>query len=217
MLKVIKTADGSDTIFNSAIIENYHSSFGAVQESRHIFIEAGLNQIIKPVIWVLEIGFGTGLNALLTLDWAEKNLKQVHYFGVEAFPVSEEILSKLNYAGLLALDNNLFKKLHSRSRKNITLGSFFTSEVYYEPVQSVSLPDNQFDVVYFDAFSPEVQPEMWDKDIFSKIESSMKLGGLLTTYSCKGNVKRAMTSAGLSIEKLPGPPGKREFLRARKL
>lgn len=216
-LQIIETADGSNSIFNVEIKENYHSSFGAIQESKHIFIEAGLNFIQKPEISILEIGFGTGLNAILALDWAVKNEKKVNYFGVEAFPVSTELISQLNYAEKLFLDKNYFEKLHTENGKRAFINQFFSIEIQHKTIQKTILPEKEFDAVFFDAFSPEVQPEMWEISVFKKIASSMKTGGILTTYSCKGVVKRAMLSAGFSIEKLPGPPGKREFFKATKL
>lgn len=217
MLKIIQTADGSQTVFNEVINENYHSSFGAVQESRHIFINAALNQTNKEEVSVLEIGFGTGLNALLTLEWADRNRKKVNFTGVEAYPLSWEMISKLHYTDVLGLDLKSFQKLHSPVSGRENISYYFTSEIIYATIQQSEFPENEFDVVYFDAFSPEVQPEMWQESIFQKIAFSMKSGALLTTYSCKGAVKRTMVAAGLLVEKLPGPPGKREFLRAKKM
>lgn len=216
-LQIIETADGSNSIFNAEFNENYHSSFGAIQESQHIFIGACLNFVKKTEISVLEIGFGTGLNALLALHWAEKNGVKINYFGIEAFPVSTEIISQLNYAEKMFLDRKVFEKLHTENGKRAFVNQFFSIETQHKTIQETILPDKEFDAVFFDAFSPEVQPEMWEQSIFKKIASSMKTGGILTTYSCKGIVKRALLSAGFSIEKLAGPPGKREFLRATKL
>lgn len=216
-LQIIKTSDGSYSIFNPEINEIYHSCFGAIQESRHIFIEAGLGFIQKPEISVLEVGFGTGLNALLAQDWANRNKKKINYFGVEAFPVPSEIISQLNYCKLLSIDKVICEKLHSAKGVKVILNPYFSFEVQYKKLQEIKMHDNQFDVVFFDAFSSEVQPEMWEEHVFRKIENAMKRGGVLTTYSCKGIVKRAMISVGFSIQKLPGPPGKREFLRAIKL
>lgn len=216
-LQIIETSDGSDSIFNEEINENYHSSFGAIQESKHIFIEACLNFIKKPKLSILEIGFGTGLNALLAMDWSVKNQKNINYFAIEPYPVSAEIISQLNYAEKLFLDKKLFEKLHAEKGKKLAINPFFSIEVQHKTIQDAIFPDKQFDAVFFDAFSPEAQPEMWEESIFKKIAAAMKTGGVLTTYSCKGIVKRALISSGFAIEKLPGPPGKREFLRATKL
>jgi len=216
-LQIIETADGSNSIFNAEIKENYHSSFGAIQESQHIFIDAGLSSIQKPEISILEVGFGTGLNALLSMDWALKNKRKINYFGIEAHPVSAEIISQLNYCEKLFIDKKYFEKLHAEKGKKITINPFFSIEAQHKTIQDASFPDKEFDGVFFDAFSPETQPEMWEVGIFKKLAAAMKTGGILTTYSCKGSVKRALLSAGFSIEKLPGPPGKREFLRATKM
>ncbi len=211
----IETKDGSHTLYSETAGEHYHSTYGAVQESEHIFIRAGLDGFAgqKNELRVLEIGFGTGLNALLTLKWAEKNRRKVSYTGVEAFPLAENTVAKLNYAGLLGISEDVFLKLH-RSAKRLAVSPFFTLRVLHEKFQDF-FPENQaFDVVFFDAFSPENQPEMWTVEGFKKLFDALADSGVLVTYSCKGTVKRALKAAGFRIEKLPGPPGKREFLRA---
>ena len=211
----VKTRDGSYTLFSEAAGEHYHSTYGAVQESEHIFIRAGLEGYAgqKNELRVLEIGFGTGLNALLTLKWAEKNRRKVSYTGVEAFPLAVDTVTKLNYAGLLEISEDVFLKLH-HCGKPLAVSPFFAIQVLHMRFQDF-LPENQaFDVVFFDAFSPESQPEMWTEKGFTKLFKALSDGGVLVTYSCKGTVKRALKAAGFRIEKLPGPPGKREFLRA---
>ena len=218
MMKVsspVKTKDGSHTLFSETAGEHYHSTYGAVQESEHIFIRAGLEGYSgqKNELRVLEIGFGTGLNALLTLRWAEKSRRKVSYTGVEAFPIAEDMVVKLNYAGLLGLSEDVFLKLH-RGTKPLVVNPFFTLRVLHKKFQDFSAEDQSFDVVFFDAFSPESQPEMWIVEGFTKLFNTLSDGGVLVTYSCKGTVKRALKAAGFQIEKLPGPPGKREFLRA---
>lgn len=216
-LQIIKTSDGSNSLFNADINENYHSTYGAIQEAQHIFIEAGLHFVRKQDMAILEVGFGTGLNALLTFDWAIRNKKKIHYMGIEAFPVTPEIVSQLNYPEKLLIDKSFFEQLHSGKENNIVVNDLFSILVSYRRIQEIDLPLNQFDIVFFDAFSPEVQPEMWEEAVFTKIAAAMKKDGVLCTYSCKGIVKRVLLSVGFSIEKLPGPPGKREFLRATKL
>ena len=211
----VKTRDGSHTLFSEMAGEHYHSTYGAVQESGHIFIRAGLEGYRKPVeeLHVLEIGFGTGLNALLTLMWAEKNRQKVRYLGVEAFPLPEETVKKLNFSSFLGQpESNLLSLHRSRHRKAVT--SFFSMELLIRKFQDFFAESNIFDVVFFDAFSPESQPEMWTQEGFAKLFHALSDGGVLVTYSCKGTVKRALKAAGFRIEKLPGPPGKREFLRA---
>jgi len=211
----IKTKDGSHTLFSEAAGEHYHSVFGAVQESEHIFVRAGLEakQTFPKVLQVLEIGFGTGLNALLTLKWAEDNHQPVQYLGIEAFPLTETTLKQLNYAEMMHIEPSLFLKMHRGiTQKQIT--PYFSLQVFHEKFQDFLPEKNRFHVVFFDAFSPDSQPEMWVEEGFIKLHDTLVSGGLLVTYSCKGSVKRALKAAGFSLEKLPGPPGKREFLRA---
>ena len=209
------TQDGSHTLFNERSGEHYHSTFGAIQESMHIFIGAGLDTVDKKVkpVHVLEIGLGTGLNALLSMRWAGNHNKLVFYTGLEAFPPEIPQLKQLNYTDLLKMNNALLSRFYStESRQEIS--PFFNFQWVHQNFETFYPEENQYHLIYFDAFSPEVQPEMWTEDGFSKLYKSLKPGGVLTTYSCKGTVKRALKAAGFQIEKLPGPPGKREFLRA---
>ena len=218
MNKLIITSDGSHTLFNPENGEHYHSTFGAVTESEHIFIRAGLDVIPSKIeqINLLEIGLGTGLNALLALRWAEKYKREINYFAVEAFPLEKELLSHLNYAEILEIDPELFSAIHSFRNKRIRFSEYFSFTFQHDKIQDVHFQSETYNLVFFDAFSPDVQPEMWTEDCFVKMAESMKRGAVLTTYSCKGTVKRALKAAGFKIEKLPGPPGKREFLRAMK-
>ena len=218
MNNLIITSDGSHTLFNPEIGEHYHSTFGAVSESEHIFIRAGLDAIPSKIkhINLLEIGLGTGLNALLAMRWAEKHKREINYFAVEAFPLRKEVLGNLNYAEILEMNPELFSAIHMVGSKKGRLSKYFSFAFQHDKLQDFNLQTETYDLVFFDAFSPDVQPEMWTEDCFMKIAQSMKRGGVLTTYSCKGIVKRVLKSAGFQIEKLPGPPGKREFLRAVK-
>jgi tRNA U34 5-methylaminomethyl-2-thiouridine-forming methyltransferase MnmC len=216
-LQIVVTEDRTHTLYNPHFGEHYHSTFGAIQESEHIFIRAGLEPFIgrHDTIHVFEMGFGTGLNALLTFLQAEKTGQKIRYSGLEAFPVSMETAKMLNYPEFLNADRKLFLKFHEPDHL-INISPEFTLVKETGTMEQTVLPDQHFDVVYFDAFSPEAQPELWTQEIFGKIYNAMKTGGVLTTYSCKGTVKRAMKAAGFQLEKLPGPPGKREFLRATK-
>ncbi len=216
--KVVVSNDGSSTLFSSRFGEHYHSTFGAVQESKHIFIGAGLAPLTSKnsMLNIFEVGFGTGLNALLTLQYAFKNNLRVNYVAVEAFPVDKQEVTGLNYPGLLNVDTAVFEAMHKVSETAVDITPFFSLKVIKGTLQETDLEHHFFDLIYFDAFSPETQPEMWQQSCFEKIYAAMKRGGVLTTYSCKGSVKRALKAAGFSIEKLPGPPGKREFLRAQK-
>ena len=212
------TTDGSTTLYSSKFGEHYHSTFGAIQESAHIFIQAALDGFRdkQSHINILEIGFGTGLNALLTLLWAEKFDQQIQYHGLEAFPISEELACLLNYHEILKIDQQLFLKFHQPFNEPYTIKGRFTLEKEIIMLEKAVFAKEKYDVIYFDAFSPEAQPGLWTKDIFSKLFKSLKRGGVMTTYSCKGIVKRALKESGFRIEKLPGPPGKREFLKASK-
>ena len=196
----IITDDGSHTLKHPTFLEHYHSTFGALQESRHVFIQSALEyyKSTEGGINILEIGFGTGLNALLALQWAEK------------------VARKLNFPDLLNLDKEMFLKMHDPNTFSIHLTAQFHLNHIRLSLQETSLPDESFNVVFFDAFSPDVQPELWTVEVFLKIFLSMKKNSVLTTYSCKGIVKRALREAGFKIKRLPGPPGKREMLRAIK-
>ena len=221
MVKLIVTADGSHTLFIEELNEYYHSTFGAIQESMHIFIEAGLKfQLNKfQEINLLEIGFGTGLNALLSYDHSFRNKLNINYWAIEPFPVNSKFIRKLNYGKTLQNKSlsDLFIQLHDAEwNTNLVLSDRFNFRKLKNEVQNTQLPENYFNLVYFDAFAPDVQPELWTEGVFKKIYNSMTEDAVLVTYSVKGDVKRAMKSAGFKIEKLPGPIGKREFLRAKK-
>jgi len=217
--EIIASDDGSDTLISKRFGEGYHSKFGAVQESKHIFINAALKYVAEKldVISILEVGFGTGLNALLSYKFGIQHDKKISYIGIEAFPVEKNDVEKLNYPEILNIDKSVFLKMHAKNDKEIKISDKFTLTVFENTLQNTNFPENFFDIVYFDAFSPETQPEMWQESCFRKIYNSLKNGGVLSTYSSKGDVKRALKAAGFIIEKLSGPPGKREFLRALKV
>ena len=209
------TEDGSHTLFVPEINECYHSSHGAIQESRHIFIEAGLKQCQKDEICVLEIGFGTGLNALLALIEAEQSGKKIYYIALEKYPVLAEKAILLNYPEKIDSDKqDIFNLLHTSAwNEPIEITSYFTLHKI-ETDFTQHIYSQHYDVVFFDAFSPEKQPEMWSEKQFEKLYKSCNFGAVLTTYCAKGMVRRAMQAAGFKVERLPGPPGKREILRA---
>ena len=213
-IEQIITADGSHTLFLPEMDEHYHSVNGAIQEAKHVYIEAGLNQCRKDTIYVLEMGFGTGLNALLTALEAEKRKIKVVYTGLEKYPLSSEIIEKLNHS---VIHPNFFHQIHSMKwgiLKEIT--PFFTLQKIQTDFEDYIYPDKQ-DVIYYDAFAPDKQPEVWSLELFEKLFCSMKSEGILTTYCAKGIIRRMMQQAGFSVERIPGPSGKREMLRARKL
>jgi len=215
------TADGSHTLFVPHLNEHYHSTNGALQESELVFIENGLHHIpgcIKEIN-VLEVGFGTGLNALLTVLESKKQKRKINYIAVEPEPVADDVLEKLNYASVIGSTEAVgyYKKIHEAGWIYPSfLSDYFIISKIKAMLQDISLRDDQFHLVYFDAFGPEVQPELWTEQVFAQLYRCMKPEGILVTYSCKGTVKRALKSAGFEIEKLPGPAGKREVLRAMK-
>lgn len=215
--ELLITSDGSHTLFVPEIDESYHSTHGAIQESRHIFIEAGLKQCTKSEISVLEIGFGTGLNAFLTLLEAEKCNQKIHFTTLEMYPVSVEKALQLNYPEELAQEDRAnFEKMHTSTwNEEIQITPYFTLNKIETDFTSYTF-EEKFDVVFFDAFSPEKQPEMWTQKQFEKIYASCNSGAILITYCAKGTVRRAMQAAGFAVERLPGPKGKREILRCLK-
>lgn len=215
------TADGSHTLFIPEMDEHYHSVNGAVQESRHVFIEAGwkkLEKEVKEPVRVLEIGFGTGLNAFLTLLEAEAAGQPVCYYTVERYPLADEWVEALNYGQIVGAGREAwFRILHAVPWNTIVrITDHFTFCKIKGDSNRCELPLG-IDLVYFDAFGPDKQPEMWNPEIFHKLFVRMLPGGILTTYCAKGAVRRMMQEAGYSIERIPGPPGKREMLRATKL
>ncbi|MGM0375561.1 MAG: tRNA (5-methylaminomethyl-2-thiouridine)(34)-methyltransferase MnmD [Bacteroidota bacterium] len=210
--------DGSSTLYRPDIDEHYHSIHGAIQESEHIFIRAGLDYFTGQDVSILEIGFGTGLNALLTL--MIRNGRHIRYHAIEKWPLDEDLMAGINYPECLSSKNpeaeKHFRKLHeSHWNQTSCITPWFTLLKENIDLRSFN-PTGPYDVVYFDAFAPDKQPELWTPEIFKKIAEAMNKGGILTTYSAKGTVKRALTEAGMTIFKLPGPPGKRDIIRAIK-
>lgn len=212
------TEDGSHTLYVPEIDECYHSTHGAVQESMHIFVEAGMNQCVKSEINVLEIGFGTGLNAFLTLVQAQQTFKKIHYTTIEKYPVEIEKALQLNYTHGYSNDmKELFELIHKvKWNEDVTINPLFSITKFQGDFTNFDFEDS-YDVIYFDAFSPEKQPEMWSDRMFQKLFQLSNPGAILTTYCAKGVVRRAMKLAGYKVERLPGPPGKREILRGVKI
>lgn len=219
--KIIVTEDGSHTLYLENLDEHYHSTHGAIQESQHVFIEAGLRQAIseKESVKVLEVGFGTGLNALLALSEAVSSKKKIQYISIEPYPLKEEIYKNLNYGRLIAMKGagTYFQGMH---QCNWNFPFYFTDYFILNKIntklEEAQFQPEAFDVVFFDAFAPGKQPEVWSEKNFTKIFTAMKPGGILTTYSSQGQVKRTLIDVGFEIEKIPGPKGKREMLRALK-
>jgi tRNA U34 5-methylaminomethyl-2-thiouridine-forming methyltransferase MnmC len=215
-IEIRTSEDGSSTLYRPDIDEHYHSIHGAIQESMHIFIKAGLKYHTGNSLNILEVGFGTGLNALLTLIHEEH--RPIFYHSLERFPIDTATVAQINYPNLLKTPGakDHFAQLHQAPwNQNQKITSDFTLYKDWSDLINFKALAN-YDLVYFDAFAPEKQPELWTPKVFSRISETMSPGGLLVTYSCKGIVKRALKAAGLEIEKIPGPPGKREILRALK-
>ncbi len=214
--KTVKTADGSHSLYIESLKEHYHSIKGAVQESRHVFIEAGLKQKPEKDLHILEIGLGTGLNALLTIQHIESTGQKVYYTAIEKYPLEKAITDQLNYAQITGMNENIFSSIHNAvwgSTQKIT-GNFHLEKIEANLVNWA--PSGMYDLIYFDAFGPDKQPEMWTLAIFEKLFDSMTPGGILTTYSAKGAVRRWMDAAGYEVERIPGPPGKKHMTRATK-
>lgn len=221
--RVISTADGSSTVSIPEMNVTYHSTHGAIQESLHVFIQAGLNQTLSRLsaVSILEMGFGTGLNALLTLMEAEAAKKPVRYTAIELYPLEPEQIKMLNYCE--QLDRNdlqeSFESLHrSAWEKDISITENFTLFKSGTDLLKFEIPQHsqQFHLIYFDAFAPAAQPQLWTSNVFEKLYASLSPDGILVTYCSKGDVRRAMQGAGFRVEKLAGPPGKREMVRAWK-
>jgi tRNA U34 5-methylaminomethyl-2-thiouridine-forming methyltransferase MnmC len=210
------TADGSHTFFVPEIEESCHSMYGAIQESSFIFIEQGLRTCVKNDVRVLEIGFGTGLNALLTALEAQQNQKRIHYTTLELYPVPLQKVRLLNYPDLLKNSGNLFDRIHTASwETDVEINSSFVLHKVKTDFTAYTLT-GMYDVIYFDAFSPEKQPEMWTESGFRQIAEHCNPEAILMTYCAKGNVRRMLQRVGFRVERLSGPPGKREILRAVK-
>jgi tRNA U34 5-methylaminomethyl-2-thiouridine-forming methyltransferase MnmC len=218
--ELVITEDGSSSIFLADLDEHYHSIHGALQESIHVFINAGLHEKLnkQDTISILEIGFGTGLNTLLTCLEANSAKQKIEYTAIEKFPLTENIYSQLNYCSLLQQENCAFyfDSIHKCSwNKYAALNDDFSLLKLHQDIQDVNVL-NQFDIIYFDAFAPSAQPELWTSSVFKSMFNSLKVDGILVTYCAKGVVKRTLKEVGFKIESLPGPVGKREMTRARK-
>lgn len=216
----LTTGDGSVTIHLPEWDEQYHSKHGAIAEALHVFIEAGLQFRLQgnsgKEVSIMEIGFGTGLNAFLTLMEASAKNLQINYIAIEGYPLEISEIEKLNYCELLKASEEDFLKLHqvvweipSEINSNFQL---LKRRQFFSEIND----KNACDLIYFDAFGARVQPELWTEEIFSKMYDALTLGGVLVTYAAKGSVRRALQAVGFKVERLPGPPGKREMLRASK-
>ena len=217
-LEIKLTADGSNTIYLPELNENYHSFHGAIQEAKHVFIENGLDQFAsKSEISIFELGFGTGLNALLTNLWAETNKVKIQYTSIEAFPVPIDICKKMDYPSQLDHSSSevYSKLLDAEWEQLVSLSKHFSLHKIKSSIQEWSENQN-FDLIYFDAFGPRAQPEMWDLPILEKMFNLLRENGILVTYCAQGQFRRNLKSLGFKVESVPGPPGKREMTIAIK-
>jgi tRNA U34 5-methylaminomethyl-2-thiouridine-forming methyltransferase MnmC len=216
------TDDGSHSVYSEKFGVAYHSTHGAIQETRHIFIEAGLKHFITQhqahKIAILEMGFGTGLNVFMTYLESLNQNTGIDFHTIEAYPLSISTTNELNYPQLLNVPQHdaVFKKLHSLDwAEKHSLTPHFSFQKHLIDFKDISF-SNTFDVIYYDAFSPDSQPELWDVDMLKRVYEAMKIGGILTTYCAKGSFRRALKSVGFQIENIAGPAGKREITRASK-
>jgi len=219
--ELVVTGDGSHSLYLPGCDEHYHSVHGALRESLHVFIRHGYDHVIAAAggrVRILEVGFGTGLNALLTWERTNQGSADVEYTAVEPFPLAAELVLRLNHADSTStpLGGGVFAAMHGCAwGTGVRLGDRFSLVKLQTRIEDFS-PGDDYDLVYFDAFSPPVQPELWTLEIFDKLQRCMRRGGVLVTYCAKGAVKRNLRAVGFAIENPPGPPGKREITRATK-
>lgn len=215
--KIFLTKDGSHSMFSEQHGVSYHSIHGAIQETEHVFINAALlHRLPATSLFILDIGFGTGLNAYMTYIKSNQIKVPIQYFGIEAYPISIEEAKKLNYSELLETNSDDFLKFHlSEWNSPLSLSQNFTLTKVQQKFEALDY-QNKFDIIYFDAFAPNAQPELWEEDILQKMYNALKVNGVFTTYCAKGVVKRTLKKVGFEIEAIPGPPGKREMTRATK-
>jgi tRNA U34 5-methylaminomethyl-2-thiouridine-forming methyltransferase MnmC len=217
--EITKTEDGSATIYLPEIDEHYHSIHGAIQESTHVYIENGLLQTNKKQISIFEIGFGTGLNAFLTYGYARKIGLIVNYLSIEKYPLTAMEFNQLNYSDIVFQEykQNYIQLHQAQWNKPVVIDENFTLEKIKADWLKYEFTNNpQFDLVYYDAFAPSKQAEMWEDHLLKKVADCVSIGGTITTYCAKGSVRRAWTAAGFLMERLPGPIGKKEIIRGKK-
>ncbi|UEG52092.1 tRNA (5-methylaminomethyl-2-thiouridine)(34)-methyltransferase MnmD [Mucilaginibacter daejeonensis] len=219
-LSIVTTADGSRTIFNAEVGENYHSKHGALQESRHVFLQQGLDYFLtnngQPgQLSVLEVGFGTGLNFLLTADHCTQNNIKLNYTGIEAYPLTTDLLSATGYQEHVpeAIWNSFLYSYPDALLGEVELNDTIDLQIAHTQLLTYTA-DSTFNVIYFDAFAAIHQPEMWDEEAIAHTIKFLAPGGVFVTYAITGNLKRQLKALGLTVQKAPGAPGKREMLRA---
>lgn len=216
------TSDGSKTLYINDLNENYHSHHGALQEAQHVFIDNGFNLVYDYEINILELGLGTGLNVLVTIDEFMKTDKNhiIHYFTIEKYPVNEEEVRELDYASIFQKPEmtEINQRIHSCNWNDSIeiIPNFFLTKYHCDFFELEQIEIPKINLVYFDCFGARVQPDLWEKPLFEMVTNKMKIGGLLTTYSSKGSVRRILKELNFNVEKKAGPPGKREMINAIK-
>ena len=218
---IIVSRDGSHTLFHPELNETYHSTHGAVQESIYVYINQGLKLFNghKEIV-IIEVGFGTGLNALLTWNFAEKHQIKIQYYTLEPFPLSSEIISELNYPSMLdeVASVERFKSIHNVAwESQVKLSDYFSIHKKNITLENTVFPQNNFHICYFDAFAPSKQAEIWSENNLSKIFNCLNTDGIFVTYCAQGSFKRALKKVGFEVEILPGPPFKKEMTRGKKV
>lgn len=216
------TSDGSKTLYINDLNENYHSHHGALQEAQHVFIDNGFNLVYDYEINILELGLGTGLNVLVTIDeFMKTDINHIiHYFTIEKYPVNEEEVRELDYAAIFQKPEmaEINQRIHSSNwNESIEIiPNFFLTKYHCDFFELEQIEIPKINLVYFDCFGARVQPDLWEKPLFEMVANKMKMGGLLTTYSSKGSVRRILKELNFNVEKKAGPPGKREMINAIK-
>jgi tRNA U34 5-methylaminomethyl-2-thiouridine-forming methyltransferase MnmC len=217
-LKRTTTGDGSHSLFHPTLNEHYHSQHGAINESRHVFLHAAFDMLDKQAISILEYGFGTGLNALLTQQRAEELGVDVAYCSLEKYPLHPDVWQGLNYPEQCHADPNIFSNIHLAPWESVQrISPHFQLEKRQISFEAYQPKKDHYDIVYFDAFAPNHQPDVWSDAILGHCFDGLKPGGIWVSYCAQGAVRRRLSSVGFTVERIPGPPGKREMLRGRKL
>lgn len=218
-MELIVTGDGSHTIFMPELNEQYHSLNGAITESEYVYIEKGFRFCKLKNPTVFEVGFGTGLNCLLTLAEATRAKRHTKYLAIEKYPLDAEMIQKLNYGSFSPDMGDFFKKIHQAPWNEATeISEFFTLQKLHADLLDYQFENSdKADVIYFDAFGPDKQPEMWTPAVFSSVFNLSADNAVFVTYSAKGEVRRQLAACGFAMERLPGPPGKNQMLRGIKL
>ena len=217
--EIITTNDGSTTIHLPELNESYHSKHGAIQEAYHVFIKNGLSLFEGKSVSILEIGFGTALNSFITYLEAKKSNQIIDYVGVEAYPVVVEEALQMNYVKELNANQEaaIFKDMHEANwEEKVAISDDFSLTKRQQLFQDIN-DEDAYNLIYFDAFGFRVQPELWSVEVFQKMYNALKINGVIVTYACRSSIKNAMIECGFKVEKLPGAPGKREMLRAKKI